>query len=89
MYVIYVREIATEDNPNFAGEVNDYFFGKRENDVTWLILHDVRTFANDYFFATKAAACRAKKVHEHEELYWTAEVEVLTVDEAVELAKTF
>lgn len=89
MYVIYLRAIATEDNPNFAGEVNDYFYGKRENDVTWMVLNDVRTWEKEYYFATKAAACRAAKAHEHEERYWVNEIQVMTFDEAVELAKTF
>lgn len=89
MYVIYLRAIAKDCNPNFAGEVNDYFYGKRENDISWLIQNDVKTFASEYAFATKAAACRAKKVHEYDEPYWTNELQVLTWDEAVELAKTF
>lgn len=86
MYVIYLKATAKDTNPNFAGEVNHYYYGKRENDITWLVKNDVKRYAREYAFSTKAAACKAKKAHEYEEPYWVNEAEVLTWEEAVQRA---
>lgn len=81
MYVIHVTATAKADNPNFAGKINHYYYGKHESDLNWYVKNDIAP--REYVFKTFAAACRAKKVHEHEERYWTNEVEVLTWEEAV------
>lgn len=80
MYVIHIKYTAKADNPCFAGKVCHYYYGKDENRLDWCVEHDVLC---EYAFKTYAAACRAKKVHEHEERYWVSEVEVLTWEEAV------
>lgn len=83
MFGIMCVATATEDNPNFAGEVKTYYYGKKQTrlDDEGKVL---KQYVDEYGYTTKGAASRSLKCLEkwfnsrvdrfH---YWTYEFSVV------------
>lgn len=84
MYIIKKHYEATENNPRFAGNIIDYFYGKGSHLLGINALPESWK-TESYAFSTLAAAKRALKsaeelcAWESSQGYWTATAELVEV----------
>lgn len=84
MFIIKVHKEATENNPNFKGEVNDYYYGKNEQ-LLARNFFPAPWYINEYAYKTKAAAVRGLKAmqdncdFENEYGSWNSTCEIVQV----------
>ena len=79
-YIIKVTATATSDNPNFAGDVQTYYYGKgqfmisyREEPVNALSKYLV----TEYGYKRKYDAVKASKFWDNDAKYWDYKTEII------------
>lgn len=85
MFIIKVYKEATENNPNFKGDVIDLYYGKNQQ---LLARNSFPTpwYINEYAYKTKAAAVRGLNAmrdncdFKNEAGYWVCSCELVKVD---------
>lgn len=90
-WIIKVHSVAKKDNPSFAGEVRDYYYGKGEEllhriEQTNLKVEELNPLLiKDYGFIRKSGASRALNVYRdwrngYPEKYWDETQELIEVE---------
>ena len=85
MYIIKIHYEATKDNPNFAGEIHDWYTGKGGEHLSAKDEFPTTYFIQNYGYKTLAAARRGLKAAkeladwETKKGYWIVTVEIIKV----------
>ena len=88
MFIIKVHKEATENNPNFKGVINDYYYGKDQAFIGDNVIPAPRSII-DFAYSTKAAAVKGLKVmqdncdFENAAGYWNSTCELVQVKRPV------
>ena len=84
VYIYKKHYEATENNPYFAGDIIDYYYGKKENLLSVNAM-PIQYFIDNYAYKTKAAICKAMKTEhelvewENEKGFWKVSIEIIEV----------
>ena len=81
-YIIKVTATATSDNPNFAGEVHTYYYGKNqsrisENEIVEPLTALSKYFLTEYGYKRRCDAVKASKFWDNDAKYWDYVTEII------------
>ena len=83
-YIIKVTATATSDNPNFAGEVHTYYYGKNQSRISESEMVEPMTalskyFLTEYGYKRRYNAVKASKFWDNtpDDKYWNSVTEII------------